>query len=189
MASLVGQPLSHYREARATLLPVLFLLFSLSAQTSGQIQKITFERLSTEEGLVSPTVYCMFQDSRGFMWFGTDEGLCRYDGIRFKVYDPIQCFAHSTLYEDRHGSLWIIASQIHRFDVTSGKIRRYHRGTGSRALHYLGEMDFRAWDILEDASGDIWIGTRDAGLARYLRATDSIVTYTHDPENAASLSN
>ena len=189
MASLVGQPLSRYREARATLLPVLLLLLILSAQASGQVQNIAFERLSTEEGLVSPTVYCMFQDSRGFMWFGTDEGLCRYDGIRFKLYDPIPMGPHSTIHEDRHGSLWIISSQIHRFDITSGKIRRYHRGTGSRALHYLGEMDFRAWNILEDASGDIWIGTRGAGLARYLRANDSIVTYTHDPENAASLCN
>ena len=50
-------------------------------------------------------------------------------------------------------------------------------------------MDFRAWHFLEDASGDIWMGTRGVGLARYLRANDSIVTYTHDPDNAASLAN
>jgi len=192
VASLVGSTVSHdkilgksrpeFRSGRgSTFLPFLLLLFGLSAQTSGQIQNIAFERLSTEQGLVNSSVNCIFQDSRGFMWFGTLDGLCRYDGIRFAVFDSIGMGPESTIHEDRHGSLWIMSGKVHRFNIISEKISRYNVGVVG--------TEFRAWAYLEDASGDIWIGTRGNGLARYLRANDSFVTYTHDPENAASLCN
>ncbi|MCP4542932.1 MAG: hypothetical protein GY832_37915, partial [Chloroflexi bacterium] len=47
---------------------------------------IKFERISLEHGLAGTTVSCILQDSRGFMWFGTHDGLNKYDGYEFKVY-------------------------------------------------------------------------------------------------------
>ena len=51
---------------------------------------IRFTRLSLEQGLSQSTVLCMFQDSRGYIWLGTEDGLNRFDGIKFTVYknDP-----------------------------------------------------------------------------------------------------
>jgi len=53
-------------------------------------QRLRFERISVEQGLSHSTVACVLQDSRGFMWFGTRDGLNRYDGAGVQVYkhDP-----------------------------------------------------------------------------------------------------
>src|SRR4029453_3436857 len=51
---------------------------------------IRFTRLSLEQGLSQSTVLCVFQDSRGYIWLGTEDGLNRFDGVKFTVYknDP-----------------------------------------------------------------------------------------------------
>src|SRR5687767_9794141 len=63
-------------------------LISLSAVS--QKQFIKFDHLQTDDGLSQSNVLCIFQDSRGFMWFGTEDGLNKYDGYNFTVYknDP-----------------------------------------------------------------------------------------------------
>jgi hypothetical protein len=62
---------------------------------------LKFERLSVEHGLAQSTVNCILQDSTGFMWFGTDDGLNRFDGYSFVVYrhDPqnSQSPSHNTI--------------------------------------------------------------------------------------------
>ena len=49
-------------------------------------QHLRFDRISTMEGLSQATVICILQDNQGFMWFGTEDGLNRYDGYNFEVY-------------------------------------------------------------------------------------------------------
>src|SRR6185369_4618071 len=49
---------------------------------------LRFDRISIEQGLSQSSVHAMIQDSRGFMWFGTEDGLNRYDGYAFKTYKP-----------------------------------------------------------------------------------------------------
>ena len=63
-------------------------LSSLPAAGAGQA--IKFRRLTLEDGLSQSTINCIVQDAQGFMWFGTEDGLNRYDGYTFKVYrnDP-----------------------------------------------------------------------------------------------------
>jgi signal transduction histidine kinase/CheY-like chemotaxis protein/sugar lactone lactonase YvrE/HPt (histidine-containing phosphotransfer) domain-containing protein len=84
------------------------------------------------------------QDSQGFVWMGTEDGLVRFDG------DQLQRYAHS---RTEKGSL-------------PGNF---------------------VWDIAEDAHHDLWIATKDNGLARWSRATDTFATYRHDARNAQSL--
>ena len=65
-------------------------------------QDLRFDRLSLEEGLSQSTVYAIVQDRRGFMWFGTEDGLNRYDGYHFKVYrhepENPQSLSNNTVY-------------------------------------------------------------------------------------------
>ena len=169
--------MSCHKGGRWALAIVCFSLV-LASEALGQIQNLAFERLSVEQGLVSSTVYYISQDSRGFMWFGTNGGVCRYDGSEFKVIDTLPVYARGVIHEDKRGSLWIVAGPLHRIDMISEKITNYQIGVGYRALN-----------IFESANGDIWIVTFGDGLARYVRADDSFVTYTHDPGNATSLCN
>ena len=65
------------------LIIILFLLFQKSSLYA---QKIKFEHISSDKGLSQGSVTCIAQDNNGFMWFGTYDGLNRYDGFNFKIF-------------------------------------------------------------------------------------------------------
>ena len=86
----------------------------LNTTLYSQVDDMQFERISIESGLSQSSVVCMCQDSKGFLWFGTYEGLNRYDGYHFKVYknDPDNLYSISknnveSIIEDHLGMLWV----------------------------------------------------------------------------------
>src|SRR5689334_14637169 len=83
-----------------------------SAQQYNAIENIKFEQVS--EGLSEKSVTCILQDHKGFMWFGTRNGLNRYDGVEFKVYEFVYGDTTSVsgnfinqLVEDNGGNIWV----------------------------------------------------------------------------------
>ena len=93
---------------------ILFILFFTSKLIFPQKTNIKFEHLSVEQGLSHTTVKSIFQDSKGFMWFGTEDGLNKFDGYKFTVYryDPDDSTTISfnevlDIYEDQSNNLWI----------------------------------------------------------------------------------
>src|SRR5688572_22385227 len=89
------------------------LLYTLAAvaQMPGNLR---FGRIGVDKGLSQSTVYCAYQDNQGFMWFGTEDGLNKYDGYSFDVYkyDPTDSTALSNniircIFEDSRKELWI----------------------------------------------------------------------------------
>lgn len=98
------------------ILCLVFILLSSSAYS----QQYGFSHLNNTNGLSSNQVECIFKDSRGFMWFGTDMGLNRYDGNKFKVYKHIKTNIKSlpfdrctSIEEDIDGNLWIESSSVY----------------------------------------------------------------------------
>ena len=68
-----------------------------------------FRNYNTAEGLPSPEVYCAFEDSRGYMWFGTDNGAARFDGYSFRTYGPEEGLMSNVvfqIFEDKRGRIW-----------------------------------------------------------------------------------
>ena len=154
---------------------------------------IRFEHISIEQGLSQSTVRAILQDSRGFMWFGTDDGLNRYDGYQFTIFrhdpdDPTSLSQGGVqeIHEDRAGSLWVLTSSggLDRLDRDHNRFVRYRRDDGGLGTL---EEDF-VWDFYEDRSGAIWAGTYLSGLFRYDRDADRFVRFHHDPANPTSLS-
>src|SRR5215212_8697052 len=103
----------------------MFIFFMIAIAGRGQKHRIAFEHLSSNEGLSQSNVLCILQDSRGFMWFGTQDGLNRYDGYEVKVFrrDPSNRNTLSNDYiksiaEDKFGNLWIATwgNGINKFD-------------------------------------------------------------------------
>ncbi|MCP3983144.1 MAG: hypothetical protein GY723_02070, partial [bacterium] len=128
-------------------------------------------------------VYTIVQDRHGFLWLGTRNGLNRYDGYRFRVFqhdpedpDSLSGGSASALLEDRRGDLWI---------GTQSGLDRFHR-TEERFLHQRHDPeDPRSlssdlvYAIFEDRAGTLWVATYE-GLNR--RAPDgTFVRYLHDP--------
>src|SRR5512135_931505 len=131
---------------------------------------VRFDRISIEQGLSQSSVRCVVQDSRGFIWFGTEDGLNRYDGYDFKVYkhDPdnpatLANNAITALYEDSTGMLWVgtESNGLDRFDREQERFTHYRHNPADAA----GLSDDHIRALYEDKTGVLWIGTEN-GLSR-----------------------
>ncbi|NTU79927.1 MAG: GAF domain-containing protein [Chloroflexales bacterium] len=164
-----------------------------SARPAATAGALPVRVLDIAEGLPHPSVYAIARDPFGFLWFGTLEGLARYDGHRFVVYRPDPSNANSpasaqidTLYTDRAGVLWIgtFASGLNRYDPRSERFTLYRHDRADPAS--LSNDAVRA--IHEDAAGTLWVGTLGGGLNQLDRATGRFTHYRHDPDDPYSLS-
>jgi ligand-binding sensor domain-containing protein/signal transduction histidine kinase len=149
---------------------------------------IRFSRLSTSQGLSQTQVAEIVQDDQGFMWFGTQYGLDRYDGYEFKVFmhDParensLSCVYIHSLFKDRSGTLWVGCDQfLDRFDRVHETFTHYRIDTGEVA-NYVSE-------ISQDRNGMLWLAT-GRGLFKLNPDTRQITHYSHDPTDPSSLGN
>jgi ligand-binding sensor domain-containing protein len=123
---------------------------------------IQFERISVEQGLSEGSVYCIFQDSRGFLWFCTQDGLDRYDGYDFKVYRPnlernsIAFPYVRSVCESPAGALWIatLGGGLDRLDLETEQFRHYPQNPN-------GSGPSGRWltSLFCDRDGGVWMGT------------------------------
>ena len=142
---------------------MLFLIIGVVFTTAGLPQSPRFTQISTEEGLSQSTINCMVQDALGFMWFGTQDGLNRYDGYRFTVFrnDPENPNSISgnnieTLYIDDVKKLWVGTSTgLNSFDGISKRFQRYNYDLGDGTQL----KDMRILALCAGFRDEIWVGT------------------------------
>jgi signal transduction histidine kinase/ligand-binding sensor domain-containing protein/CheY-like chemotaxis protein/HPt (histidine-containing phosphotransfer) domain-containing protein len=152
---------------------------------------LRFEQLSTEHGLSQESVLAVVQDSEGFMWFGTQAGLSRFDGYRVTVFknnvnDPRSMSDNwvRVLHVDRKGRMWVgTDGGLDLFEPATRTFRHFQpkevakRGSGNRHI--------RA--VIDDGKGGLWLGTSD-GLQHFDPETGQFVFYHRDPSDPSSLS-
>src|ERR1700742_704678 len=140
------------------LIGLLFAPFAVLPQS----QHLTFEHIGTAQGLSQSNVICTLQDSRGFMWFGTREGLNKYDGYVFTVYKnklgDDRSLANNlvnAIVEDDKGYLWI--------GTWGGGLDRYDRQT-DQFVHYRHNpkdpsslSSNLVLSMIRDSRGNIWV--------------------------------
>jgi ligand-binding sensor domain-containing protein/signal transduction histidine kinase len=160
--------------------PLLVLLAALAPSVLNAQAERHFEKFSTDEGLSQSSVRSILRDHRGFMWFGTDDGLNKYDGYRFIPFkrDPEDPGSLSdnyirALYEDRERVLWVGTNLgLNAFDRVTGKFRRFFAAReGGRGL-----ADDSIHAIAEDPEGYLWVGT-NAGLSRLSPSREQVDTF------------
>ncbi len=165
----------------------------VSRSSLAQDMNLRFEHLTVEQGLSTPSITGIMQDSIGFMWFGTYDGLNRYDGYRVTVFMPDASNSTSinhnviqSLYVDHDGVLWVGTGGggLNRFDQTTEQFTHYqHRPEDPASLSH----NF-VTAIHEDQDGTLWIGSGGGGLNRFDQTTEQFTHYQHRPEDPASLS-
>ncbi|MCG8689178.1 MAG: PAS domain S-box protein [Desulfobacterales bacterium] len=156
-------------------------------------RSIDFEHFSTKDGLANPVVYDVIQDRHGFLWFGTGNGISKFNGYEFTNYFPEASDPHSIgkgpilkLFLDRKQNIWAtsLATGLYKFDYKNNRFIFYHHDpedTNSLPSN-------TAYNIDEDNFGNLWISTLDAGIVRYNPNTNTYKRYQHDPGNLNSLS-
>ncbi len=154
-----------------------------------QNKNLRFEHFSIEQGLSQSIVTSIIQDKNGFLWFGTEDGLNRYDGYQFTVFkhDPDDSLSISdngimSLFKDRNDEIWI--------GTDKRGLNKYNYKTG-KFVHIKTDEDFaccKVNSICDDNKGNLWVGT-DRGLFKYKPGYGSLTSYKNIPDDLNSISN
>ncbi len=180
------------KQKKRIIVCIVLLFMGADPVLAGPKTGLRFTQISTEQGLSHSKVYAVLQDSRGLMWFGTENGLNRYDGYRTTIYkhDPLDSHSLShnrvmALFEDSEGILWVgTLGGLHTFDRLTETFTRYqHDPANPQSLSHNS-----VWTIYEDRRKNLWIGTLTGGLNRFVRDNRTFTHYRNDPKNPDSLS-
>jgi ligand-binding sensor domain-containing protein/AraC-like DNA-binding protein/CheY-like chemotaxis protein len=176
------------RLIRASLL-LLLLMRCMDLQAQSELPgQPHFKHLTVEDGLSHNWVKSILKDHQGFMWFGTFNGLNRYDGRQMLVFQSdtinslsdnvIECIA-----EDGRGVLWI--------GTFSGGLNRFNRKTQRFTVYKNNASDPTSLPgnkincLYTDRQGDLWIGT-DRGLARFADHNENFVRHLHPTHSSVT---
>jgi signal transduction histidine kinase/ligand-binding sensor domain-containing protein/DNA-binding response OmpR family regulator len=168
---------------------VLFSGHRAWSQASRDINSIRFEHISA--GLSQSTVTCILQDRKGFMWFGTRNGLNRYDGVAFTTFENLvkdsTSLSHSyitALFEDSKGNLWV--------GTMEGGLNLYNKDneTFTHFIHDKNNPSSISHNnvncIYEDRNHRLWFGTEN-GLNYLVPDQKKFVSYKFERNNPESL--
>ncbi|MBN1949897.1 MAG: response regulator [Bacteroidales bacterium] len=146
---------------RISLLCLLFFpLFGF-----GIPDNLKFRHLNTENGLPNNVVFSIYEDKDGFMWFGTDDGLCRYDGYEIKSFhsdiNNPNSISGNTIFdidEDQEGNLWVCTSE--GVDIFDRDLRQFRHLVFRDANNVLDTMR-PSIDFFQDKQNNIFISTKN----------------------------
>ncbi|WFE84532.1 hybrid sensor histidine kinase/response regulator transcription factor [Parabacteroides chongii] len=168
---------------------ILFLALFLSALHAEKANYLYSFNSDLNEGISQLSVMDIYQDSKGYLWFATKNGLNRFNGKEYVIYrhedgneQSLSSNSISSVTEDHEGYLWVgTYNGLNRINLNTNQVKRYGSG-----LH--GLMPGGITKVYTDASGCLWVGTW-GGLNRYNREEDCFEQILLDNElNDTSIS-
>ncbi|MFH0867053.1 MAG: two-component regulator propeller domain-containing protein, partial [Bacteroidota bacterium] len=166
----------------AAFLPPFILL---AQDYNFRFDKITSENIKIEKGLSVNSVNCILQDNKGFMWFGTWDGLNKFDGYKFIVYKANEFENNNelcnqtvrSLLQDKEGNIWIgTEGGLNKFEVQTQKFTQYKRKITDKSS--LSNDTVRS--IFEDSFQNLWVGTQN-GLNLLNKQTGKFIQFFSNP--------
>lgn len=148
------------------------LLFSFLLLRTFFAQTLPFRHYSDTEGMPDNYVKCIYQDSKGYLWFGTSNGVGKFDGSEFRnfhVEDGLMDDFILDIKEDGNGHIWLGTSR--------GGVSCFHQGKFENYTSKEGLVDMKVTAIVEDKDGCIWIGTMK-GVSKFNLKQGRFTTYT-----------
>ncbi len=149
---------------------IFFILSSFSLSLLAQNENIIFEQYTVDNGLSQSTANCLFQDSKGYLWIGTQDGLNRFNGKDFDIFynDPLnsKSISNKWIYditEDKKGNIWVATlfglDKFNRRDETFQRF--FHNKVNPRSI-----PENEIFGLMVDSKNNLWIRTRE-NLAKY----------------------
>lgn len=153
---------------------LISLLITTNTVYASTYTNINFKNITSEDGLSQGTVETIIQDDKGYIWLGTNDGLCRYNGYEFKIYKYDEESENSItnnyivdIKQDKSGNIWVgTANGLSKIDIKTDIITNYNMNDEEKTLSH-----YNIGDILITKSGDVLVGTSD-GLNIYNEETD-----------------
>lgn len=155
----------------------LFLVLMCASITLAT-NRFSFIKYQVENGLSHNTIWYILQDRQGFMWFGTSDGLNRFDGRDFKIFRSIPQDSTSlgnnfvrSLFQDDQQNIWIGTNKgIYIFNPKTEQFRFFNCKTVDGAL-----ISSNVYDIKQSTNGDIWIATFGQGFFIFKPQTNTLI--------------
>jgi len=143
--------------------------FFVAQDFSDNNRLLKFKEYSLTEGLSQSSVLCILQDSNGYMWFGTRDGLNKYNGHTFKTYrynlkdkNSISSSYIKFLFEDKKGNIWIGTNNgLNKYIPHEDNFKRFKHSKDTKSL-----IDDEIWSIANAKEDYLWIGT-NRGLEKF----------------------
>lgn len=163
-----------------------------SGYLNAQTGTVKFDRISLENGLSQSTVNAIAQDGLGFLWFGTQDGLNRYDGYGITVFkhnarDPRSVSDNGiwSIVRDHDGDLWIgtMRGGLSRYFIRTGTFQHYRYSPTDPGT--ISEDNVTS--VFQDSRGAIWAGTLTSGLNRLDPLSGRVHRFRFDPADSTSL--
>ena len=156
------------------MLLLIILLITTNIVYVSAYNNINFKNITSEDGLSQGTVETIIQDDQGYIWLGTNDGLCRYNGYEFKIYKHDEELENSItnnyivdIKQDNLGNIWVgTANGLSKIDTKTDLITNYNMNDEEKSLSH-----YNIGDILITKSGDVLVGTSD-GLNIYNEKKD-----------------
>lgn len=149
-----------------------------------------FTVLGTDDGLPSRTVNKLAQDRAGYLWMGTGDGLARFDGVQFRIWqhdpddpDSLPGNVVETLHVDAQDRIWVGVEGAGISMLAPSRRGFRHFRADDEARFALGDV----WAITSTARGELWFGGFGGGLYRYVPETDAVTIFRHDAADPSSL--
>ncbi len=142
------------------------IYFLIINHLSSQNSQVYFRNFSTNEGLPSPEIYCAFQDSKGFIWFGTDNGVSRFDGYQFQNYGPSEGLLQSVVFdivEDKYGKIWFGTMTNDIFIFDDGLIIPYKY---QHEINKYKSIGSEGSQIIVDSNMNLYLVMRNVGFLK-----------------------
>jgi ligand-binding sensor domain-containing protein len=160
---------------------IIIVFYTCGPLCMGQEKNLRFQHFTSDQGLSQNTVDGILQDSRGFMWFATWNGLNRYDGYNFVVYksdNSSESLSNNFIYsicEDKEGNIWVATRNgLNRLRYTTNQFTRFFHDPENLQSIASNRINVVYCDHL----GNIWAGTADSGLDRIVVSKNGF-TITH----------
>ena len=171
---------------------ILLFLLSQSFFLFAQEQDVKFEKITIKEGLSENTVYTITQDNHGFMWFGTQDGLNKFDGYKVSIFSSMEKLDSLSISDnwinkiqsDSEGNIYIATNGggLNVYNIHTQQFKHFLHDTNDGSTLASNHVN----TFFLDSQKVLWVGT-DNGLDKYDPLKKEFIHYKNDPTDEGTI--